>query len=177
MVVVAAVIAIVSAIAVPNIIGMLDAMRLGQAAREVERELQAAKLKSVSAHRPVRVRFNCPAAGQFRIVELIGSASLPDAADGTASRCAEADFPYPAADQDPVTRPNLDGPLRRLDSRVSFGDVRTLEFWPDGTAHHDTGAGNPWPVVPADGISLTLTHRYSTATIRVNGLGRIELQQ
>ena len=73
MVVVIAVVGIVSAIGLPTMMGAIDRMRLGQSAREVERELQMAKSRAVAKGRPIRVRFNCPTAGEYRIVELIGS--------------------------------------------------------------------------------------------------------
>ena len=69
MVVVIAVVGILSAIGIPTMMGGIERMRLGQSAREVERELQMAKSRAVAKGRPIRVRFNCPAAGQYRIVE------------------------------------------------------------------------------------------------------------
>src|SRR5687767_8048917 len=66
-------IAIVSAMALPAITNMLPNMRVGMSARAVERTLQMARLKAVSSNRAIRVRFNCPAAGQFRMVEVIGT--------------------------------------------------------------------------------------------------------
>jgi hypothetical protein len=51
---------ILAAVAVPSFQAMALEMRLGQGAREVERELQTARLKAVTTNRPVRVRFNCP---------------------------------------------------------------------------------------------------------------------
>ena len=38
----------------------VDGMRLGVSARDVERELQFARLKAVSTNRPMRIRFNAP---------------------------------------------------------------------------------------------------------------------
>jgi hypothetical protein len=82
-----AIIATMAAIAAPQMIDGVDRMRLGMSARDVERELQFARLKSVSTNRPMRIRFNCPVAGQFRVVELIGTPRVPLAADGAANRC------------------------------------------------------------------------------------------
>ena len=139
--IITAVLAVVTAVAIPSLTSLRERMRLSQSAREVERELQSARNKAVLNNRPMRVRFNCPAAGQLRVVELIGTPSVPAAADLAANRCAEGTYPYPAADRDPATRPNLDGPVLRLDSRVQFGAVQTLEFWTDGSAH--AGAARP----------------------------------
>lgn len=146
------------------------------AARIVQSELQAARHKAVATQRPIRVRFECPASGQFRAVELIGSVGLPDAADSATNRCSEASYPYPPADQNGLTRPNHDAPVRRLPADVRFLASRTIEFWPDGTAHIDGGTGNPWPMIGATEVGITVGNSLATNTININGLGRIRLQ-
>ena len=176
MLVVITIIGTVSAIGVPSMLAAIDRMRLGQSAREVERELQIAKSRAVTKGRPIRVRFDCPAAGEYRIVELIGSPAAPTAADIAANRCNETTYPYPAADRNPTTRPNLDGPIRRLDSSVRFASTQTIEFWPDGTAHSTTGAGSPWPLIPVAGITISVARDGITSAITINGLGKIQLQ-
>jgi prepilin-type N-terminal cleavage/methylation domain-containing protein len=173
--VVITIIGIVSAIALPSMINSVNNMRLGQTAREVEREIQTAKQRAVGKGRAMRIRFNCPATGQYRMVELIGNTSAPAAADTAANRCSETVYPFPPADSNAITRPNLDGPIRRLEPTVSFTALPTIEFWPDGTAHYDTGAGSPWPLIPVAGISVTMTRYSKTSTITVNGLGKILL--
>ncbi len=169
--------AVLSAFGIPLLNGATARLRLNQAARDVERELQGAKQRAVSSNRPIRVRFNCPSAGVFRAVELIGSPSAPAPADSDAARCNDTTYPYPAADRDPVTRPNLDGQVRRLPSGITFGATRSIEFWPDGTAHAApaSGGANPWPLITTDGVTLTLSQQSRTASIQVNGLGRIVL--
>jgi type II secretory pathway pseudopilin PulG len=170
---------ILAGIAVPSLTAVADELKLGQATREVERELQTARLKAVTSNRAIRVRFNCPAVGQYRMVELIGTPSAPVAADTAANRCQETAYPYPSADQNPLTRPNHDGPARRLPTNVSFGAVRTLEFWPDGSVHAQAAAEVPWQVIPPTGdgtVAITLTKGTKIGTIRVNGLGKITLQ-
>jgi hypothetical protein len=154
-------------------------MKLGQALREVERELQSARLKAVTSNRPIRVRFDCPAAGQYRLVELLGTPQVPSANDGVGvlSRCQQTAFPFPAADRNPVTRPNHDGPIRRLPQSVTFGAAPTLEFWPDGSVHVDSGTTNPWPVVAGTGTAVTLVKDGVLRTITVNGVGKITLVQ
>jgi prepilin-type N-terminal cleavage/methylation domain-containing protein len=175
MLAVISIVAVVSAIAVPSMLGAMERVRLGQAAREVERELQGAKARAVVKGRAMRVRFDCPAAGQYRTVELLGTTSVPLAADSTTDRCSEVDYPYPTPDNDPVTLPNLDGPLRRLDSTVSFTASTTVEFRADGTAWYDAGAGD-YDLIPVAGISITLTREGVSKNITVNGLGKVALQ-
>ncbi|MGH9173513.1 MAG: pilus assembly FimT family protein [Vicinamibacterales bacterium] len=174
--VVITIIGTVSAIGVPSMLGAIDRMRLGQSVREVERELQIARSRAVAKGRPMRVRFNCPSAGQYRIVEVIGSPAAPTAADSAGNRCDETAFPYPAADRNPTTRPNLDGPIKRLDGSVTFTAMQTIEFWPDGTAHASTGAGSPWPLIPVAGVTISLARAGVTSAVTVNGLGKIQLQ-
>ena len=136
MVVTVAVIGIVAAIAVPQAADALDRMRLGMAERDVEREMQFARLKAVSANRPMRVRFDCPAPTQFRAVELIGTSAAPDAADADTTaagvaRCSETAYPYSptGADKSRLTRPNNDGPLRTLDATARTSSSRPcLDF-------------------------------------------------
>jgi len=177
MVIVTAIIAIIAGMAVPLLVNAANSIKLGQASREVERELQSARLLAVQTNQPMRLAFNCPSPGQYRIVELIGTSSVPAGGDGAADRCAMTSYPYPAdTDKNPLTRPNFDGPLRYLDPSVSFSVVTTIEFWPDGTAHTNTGGSNPWPVIGATGTTLTLTRSGKTKNITVNGLGKIQLQ-
>jgi len=176
MIVVVCLIGIVLAMAVPGITGALDRMRLGQSARAVERELQGAKSRAVAKGRTIRVRFNCPGPGQYRAVELIGSPRAPVPADSAANRCDPVVYPSPAADDNPLTLPNLDGPVRRLDDAVQFGALPRIEFRPDGTARYDTGVGGEWPMIPTTGISVRVDRESKSSTILVNGLGKITLQ-
>jgi len=176
--IISALLAVVSAIAIPSMASLQDRLRLNQSARNLERDLHSARNKAVANNRPMRVLFNCPAAGQYRVVELLGSVSAPAAADAGPGRCQETNYPYPPPDNDYSTRPNFDGPVRRLDPRVSFGAVQTIEFWTDGSAH--AGAAAPLPMLSVAGTALTLTKPAGsttrTATITVNGIGKIKLQ-
>jgi hypothetical protein len=173
----AALIAIVGAMAVPIMTNVAGSIKLGTATRDVERELQTARLTAVSSNQPMRFRFDCPAAGQYRLVELVGTPGVPAAADNAANRCALSTYPYPGdADKNPLTRPNHDGPLRRLDASVSFSGVTTIEFWPDGTAHTNSAGTNPWPAIAGSGTTVTLVRSGKTKTILVNGVGKIQVQ-
>jgi prepilin-type N-terminal cleavage/methylation domain-containing protein len=176
--VVASVFVLMSAVAMPQLAGALERYRLGMAIREVERELQAARVNAVTANRIVRVLFNCPVAGQFRRVEVLGEPGLPDARDDLASRCSTGVFPYPAADRDPLTRPNLDGPLHYLSEGITFGGSSGIEFRPDGTARSDPfGGAIAWQDIPVAGVTTTLTKNTKTRTIAVNGMGRVLMSQ
>jgi Tfp pilus assembly protein FimT len=177
MMAVIAVFGIIAAMAVPLLKDSADAMQLGIQARNVERELQEARLRAVKSNQPMRVRFNCPAAGQFRSVELIGTPAVPATADTATNRCDLASYPYPATDTDMITRPNNDGPVQRLDSYTTFTASQTIEFWPDGTVHAASGSIVPWPLITGDpGITLTLTRKGQTKNVRVNAFGKTKIQ-
>ena len=172
---VVALVGIVSVIGMPLLGQISGSIELGEAARQVERELQSARMAAVAANQPVRVMFNCPVAGQYRLVELIGTPAVPAAADGVVGRCSSTTYPFPAPDNNPITRPNTDGPLRTLKSTVTFTTVTTIEFWPDGTAHTNSGLVNPWPPIASPGTSIVLTRSGKTRSILVNGIGKIQL--
>ncbi len=173
-------IATVAAIAVPQLTNTVESQRLGIEARNVEREIQLARLNAVATNRPIRVRFNCPSTGYYRRVELIGSIDAPnsgnDADNQGAVRCNTTTYPYPAADNDPLTRPNNDGPARQLNSTVSFTSSQTIEFWPNGTAHVYSATTIPWPQIGDTPVNILLTKGTTTRAITVNGLGKTQIQ-
>jgi type II secretory pathway pseudopilin PulG len=172
-----ALIVIISGIGLALMRNVADGIKLGQAARQVERELQSARLKAVSTNQPIRVRFDCPVAKQYRMVELVGTPAVPAAADAILGRCSQSTYPYPAGDTNILTRPNHDGPLRQIDTSVAFQQSTTIEFWPDGTAHVNTGGANPWPVIVSPGTNIILARNGKTKTIVVNSVGKIQLLQ
>jgi hypothetical protein len=184
---VVAVVAAIAAMVVPMITSGMAGMRVRAAARLVERELQTARLRSVSTNRPMRVHFNCPSTGSFRMVELLGTPSVPapaDAASAAATRCSGTAYPYPDPNKDWFDVPNNDGPVNQLDAHVVFTAAQSLEFWPDGTVHIDTG-GAPWLDIPAGSV-VTIRLQQATGSslekaatersIEVNGVGKIALQ-
>lgn len=171
--VVVALISIVAGMAVPALKDVSESLKLGTAGREVERELQTARLKAVTSNRPIRVRFNCPVAGQYRMVELIGTTATPDVRDTAVNRCQESVYPNVPADREPLTRPNHDGPVRQLPDKIAFGAAETLEFWPDGSVHKQEGVTQPWPVVST--TEITLVKGLDVKKITVNGLGKVTL--
>ena len=170
-----AIFATVSAIAVPIATNSFENQRLGIDARNVERELQTARLSAVATNRPIRVRFNCPTAGAYRRVEVVGTVNTPHADDAEARAAARCGYPFPAADSNPLTRPNNDGPLLQLYTSVTFTAVQTLEFWPDGPVHVP-GATDPWPRLGATEATVTLAKGSSYKSIKVNSLGKIGIQ-
>jgi len=169
----------VSAIAVPSLKNTIDSQRLGMEARNVEREMQLARLSAVSTNRPIRLLFNCPSAGYYRRVELIGSVNDPNSGDDADNRAAvrcSTVYPYPAADNDPITKPNNDGPVMQLNSKVTFpaGGQQTLEFWQNGTVHAYNASG-VWPPLTAN-ANILLTSNGVNRSVVVNVLGKTQIQ-
>lgn len=154
-------------VAVPVLTDLSENSKLGTATREVERELQSARLKAVSTNRSLRVRLNCPAAGYFRTVEVLGTS-----ADATTARCLLTGYPYPAADTNQMTRPNHDGPLRILPHGATVTGS-TLEFRPDGTVLEVvSGAAQ----LISTAVTTTVTRKDQSRVVTINGAGRIQLQ-
>jgi Tfp pilus assembly protein FimT len=175
-----ALIGTLSVIAVPQVSNVVDRMRLGMSERDVERELQFARLKSVATQRVMRVRFDCPSAGRVRVVELLGTPTAPEAndADAVLSRCSDKTYPYSptGADKSRLTRPNNDGPVRTLFTGTTFTAKQTLEFWPNGTVH--TACQAACGSAPQIGtVTLTLRRKGISRNIKVNGLGKIRMDR
>ena len=154
------------AVAVPVMTDVSDNSKLSSAAREVEREFQMARLKAVTSNRILRVRLNCPAAGQFRTVEYLNTA-----ADNAGNRCSDTAYPYPA-DNDLMTRPNYDGPLRYLPALATVNSV-VLEFHPNGTTQQIVANVAQTIVNP---VSITVTRKSKSKVMTINGAGKIQLQ-
>jgi Tfp pilus assembly protein FimT len=173
-IIVTGLIATLSAISIPVIQNVGEAIALNQARRLVHSELQHARMKSVTSNLVMRVQFNCPAAGQFRMLELLGTPSAPAPQATAANRCSSTVYPFPPADQNPVTLPNQDGPIRQIDPRVSFAAVQTIEFRPTGTAYSVNGDGTSGPPLPGTGVAITLTKGTEVRSVTVNALGKIQ---
>jgi prepilin-type N-terminal cleavage/methylation domain-containing protein len=162
-----AVFSILMAMAVPGVIDATDAFRLGTATRVVERELQTARLKAVTANRSMRVRLNCPSAGQFRMVEVMNSAGV----DSASNRCSESVYAYPSPRDTDVTTPAHDGPVGRVHDTVTLPTV-VFQFAPDGRTTKVV-SGTPTAFTTE---TVTLTKGTRTQSITINALGKIQLQ-
>ena len=95
---------------------------LNSAARNVGAAVRSARYAAVAKNRTLILRFNCPAIGQYRLLEFTGTPAIDTAAD----RCSTATYPFP--DTTPGVAPDADGPVATLDPGVSFGAVTDLAF-------------------------------------------------
>lgn len=167
MMLVVAVIATLSVIALPVMKDMTASIKLNEAARLVEREMQDARLKAVSSNRVIRVRLNCPSTGYIRSVEVLGTA-----ADTATNRCTTTAYPFPPPDTDIMTRPNFDGPVRILTNGATVTN-QVLQFSPDGTAM-EVISGLPTTIATA--VTVTIARDGKSKTVTVNNAGKIQLQ-
>ena len=156
-----------AAIAMPVMKDMTASIKLNEAARMVEREMADARLKAVSSNRVIRVRLNCPAAGYIRSVEVLGTA-----ADDASNRCSTTAYPFPPPDDDIMTRPNFDGPVRVLSSPATVTS-EVLQFSPDGTAVNVI-SGVPTTITTP--VTVTISRSGKSRTVTVNNVGKVQLQ-
>lgn len=186
------VIIIMAAMALPGMQSEVAGLRLGIATRDVQSELQRARLKAVSANSYMRVRFNCPTAGQFRMVEQIGSPLSADSGDdldtNSVTRCGDfTKYPYKTTVQNRLVKPANDGPIKYLQTGITLtiaGIPDTshpvVEFAPDGSAHIPPSAGcaTPvcWPTAAAD-VVITLSKGSLTKTVTVTSVGNVQMQR
>jgi Tfp pilus assembly protein FimT len=160
-------IATLAVIALPVMKDMTQSIKLSEASRLVEREMQDARLKAVNSNRVIRVRLNCPAVGYIRSVEVLGTA-----ADNATDRCMTTPYPFPPPDNDIMTRPNFDGPVRVLPLGATVSNT-ILQFSPDGTAAEVI---NGVVTTIATPVTITITRDSKSKTVTVNNAGKIQLQ-
>ena len=146
-----------AAAAVPGTTTAFRRYRLESATRQVAAQVRSARLRAVTTNETMRVRFNCPAPGQVRIVQLVGTPAIDDAAD----RCSATAYPYP--DRDVAVEPNHDGPVMVLPGRIGLGEgTSDLDIAPTGRITALVGA-LPLTVVVSD------THETRSITITAAG--------
>ncbi len=167
MLMVVSMIAVLAVIGLPVMKDMTQSIKLSEASRLVEREMQDARLKAVNSNRVIRVRLNCPSTGYIRSVEVLGTG-----ADNATDRCMTTSYPFPPPDDDIMTRPNFDGPVRVLPGGATVSNT-VLQFSPDGTA---TEVVNGVVTTIATPVRITITRDSKSKTVTVNNAGKIQLQ-
>jgi len=155
--------------AIPKINSTLQSQRARTAARQVERELQSARLKAVSTSRALRVKFNCPATGQYRMLEITGVSTT----DSAGNRCSASAYPYPGPNDILRSTPKLDSPVQFLPSNTTVAaSSLDIAFGADGNVY--TFASGTATPLAAD-LVLTVTRAGYSKTVTINALGRIKL--
>lgn len=159
--------ATMAAIGVPVLQDLTADIKVNEAARVVERELQDARLRAVSANNRLRVRTNCPTDGQLRTVAYLGTSE-----DTATNRCDLGAFPFPVTDTNLLNKKRLDGPVRILPHGATVTSY-SIEFHPDGTAKNVLSGV---ATLIASPISIVVSRNGRTRTITLNGAGKIQLQ-
>ena len=160
-----AIMAILAGVAVPQVGSAMRLYALNGSTRAVAAAIRGARYTAVSKNRTVRVRFNCPAAGQYRVVEFVSSAAVDSAAD----RCSEQAYPYP--DPDAAAAPNVDGPIVRLSTDAQFTAVQDIQFDTAGRASRLTGC--PACATAAAPAAVTIGNGHETRTLTVTASGQV----
>src|SRR5688500_895505 len=80
--IVLAMIGIISAIAIPSLSSSTERNAVWTASEQIGSQLRQARLKAVTRNTPFRVVFDCPAAGQYRVLVVDGTI-------GDADRCSQ----------------------------------------------------------------------------------------
>lgn len=167
MLLVVTMIAVLAVVGLPVMKDLSASIKLSEASRLVEREMQDARLKAVNSNRVIRVRMNCPTTGYIRSVEVLGTA-----ADTATNRCMTSAYPFPPADNDIGTRPNFDGPVRVLPLGAAVSN-QILQFSPDGTAAEVISGVVTAIATP---VTVTISRDGKSKTVTVNNAGKIQLQ-
>lgn len=157
-----AVIAIVAAVAVPTVATGIRLYALNTAAQTVASAVRSARYTAVSRNRTVRVRFDCPATDQFRIVEKTGTATIDNATD----RCSTTAYPYPSTTY-------VDGPVQLLPSGAEFYSVQDLQI---GTAGRVVPlSGCPTCIEGTGSVTVVVTNGSETQAINVSSNGQVQI--
>ena len=162
-VVVAAVTMITVGLAAPSITGAIETYQFNSDVQSVAATIRSARFTAVASNVRMRVRFNCPATGQMRVVEVTGIAAIDDASD----RCDLDSYPYPDADASAV--PDNDGPVLLMSSSTDLPTtVSGLEISTAGRVVPLTGcpscAAAPPPAVLTMGDERSDTDRNITVS-------------
>jgi len=165
--VVAGIASVIMGAAIPAAMSQMRMWALNSTIQTVGAQIRSARYSAVSKNRTLRVRFNCPAANQYRIVEVVGSSGI----DNDANRCSETAYPYP--DPNSAAAPNLDGPVMRLPEGAQFGTVQDLEI--NTTGRVTPLAGCPTCAAAAPPATLNMANLYATRTITVTAGGQVLL--
>jgi type II secretion system protein H len=159
--------AIVAAIAVPTVASMLERYALNNVAQQLAATVRSARYTAVSKNKWVRVRFDCPAANQYRMIEFVANSTVDEAAD----RCALSAYPYPDANTAMV--PDVDGPVVVLPTGITLGTTTDIQIDPQGRMQPLTGC--PTCVAGSGTASIGVESQALTQTLTVDRTGRVDV--
>lgn len=148
---VVALITVISGMAIPVLSGSTARNSVWTASEQIGTQIRQARLKAISRNTRFRIRFDCPAAGQFRVLHVTGDPDIDTALD----RCDD----YQEWDSGVYTMP----------ARVTYGvDPPLLEV--NGRGVFTSADG-----IPAN-ITVTHTGDGSARTLTMSGTGQINFE-
>jgi prepilin-type N-terminal cleavage/methylation domain-containing protein len=120
--VVMALITILSAIAIPTLMSGTERNDVWTASERIGSQIRQARLKAISRNMSFRVRFDCPAAGQFRVLAVTGTAL-----DIAGDRCDQTvDYDSGIYTMPPNTSYGDDPPLLTVNSRGIYSSDKGI---------------------------------------------------
>ena len=156
------VVLIISGTAVSAMPGASTAFRryqLDSARSQIAAQVRSARLRAVTANQTMWVRFNCPAPGQMRVVQLVVNPTVDDGED----RCSAAVYPYP--DRNVAVEPNHDGPVMTLPGGIGLDEnTPDIDISPTGRITPRAG-GFP--------LAIILSDAHETRSIMITAAGRV----
>ncbi|MSO62352.1 MAG: hypothetical protein EXQ50_09715 [Acidobacteria bacterium] len=138
-------IAVLSAIAIPVLSGSTARNSVWTASETIGTQIRQARLKAISRNRSFRIRFDCPEAWQFRVLEVTGNSTIDNATD----RCS--------------LYQTYDSGVYAMPSNVTYGTPPVLTVNSRGV-FSSTGS------IPA---SITVTNGSSSRELSVSATGQI----
>lgn len=145
--VVMALIAILSAMAIPTLMESSRRNSVWTASESIGTMIRQARLKAISRNKSFRVRFDCPSSGQFRVLEVTGNAGI----DNATNRCS--------------TYQTYDSGIYAMPVNVSYGTPPVLTVTSRGVFSVSSGS------IP---VTITVTFGgYSSRTLSLSATGQI----
>jgi len=139
-------ISILSAMAIPTLMESTQRNSVWTASETIGTQIRQARLKAISRNKSFKVRFDCPATGQFRVLVVTGNTTI----DNATTRCSSTQ--------------NYDSGVYAMPKNVSFGTAPLLTVDSRGNF---TSSGS----IPA---TITVTYGgYSSRTLTVSATGQI----
>lgn len=140
-------ITVLAGMAIPTLMESTRRNSVWSSSELIGSQIRQARLKAISRNKSFRVRFDCPAAGQFRLLEVTGNSTIDDATN----RCS--------------TTQTYDSGVMAMPNGVSYGTgLPVLTVNSRGIFSSTTG-------IPA---TITVTYGgYSSRSFTVSATGQI----
>jgi prepilin-type N-terminal cleavage/methylation domain-containing protein len=144
--IVVALIGILTAVAIPTLMESSRRNGVWTATEMIGTQIRQSRLKAISRNKSFRIRFDCPAAGQFRVLEVTGNGTI----DGALDRCS--------------TQQTHDSGVFVVPTQVTYGTPPTLTV--DSRGNFVSSGSLP--------ATITVTYAgYSSRTLTVSATGQI----